>query len=73
MPALTLGVERDVCIGSGMCVVYAPGTFDQDGEAKAVVREPATDGLDVVRAAVEACPTGAVRLTTDEDRGEAPT
>jgi ferredoxin len=73
VPALTPGVDRDVCIGSGMCVVYAPGTFDQDAEAKAVVREPATDGLDVVRAAVEACPTGAIRLTTDEDGGEEPT
>lgn len=72
MPGLTLGVDRDVCIGSGMCVVYAPGTFDQDAEAKAIVREPATDALDVVRAAVEACPTGAIRLTTDEHRGEEP-
>ena len=57
-----VSVDRDVCIGSGMCVVYAPGTFDQDGEAKAVVREGATDGLDIVRVAVEACPTRALQL-----------
>ena len=30
-------IDRDVCMGSGMCVVYAPGTFAQDDEAKVVV------------------------------------
>lgn len=59
-------IDRDRCIGSGMCVVYAPGTFDQDTTAKAVVREPADDDLDEVRAAVEACPTSALSLVTDE-------
>lgn len=73
MPGLALTVDRDVCIGSGMCVMYAGGTFDQDDEAKAVVRAPVTDGLDVVRAAVEACPTGAIRLTIDDEDGGEPT
>ncbi len=61
-------VDRDVCIGSGMCVVYAPGTFDQDAEAKAVVRDGASDGLDTVRTAVEACPTRALQLNEDPGR-----
>jgi len=63
-----VNVDRDVCIGSGMCVVYAPGTFDQDGEAKAVVREGASDGLDTVRVAVEACPTRALQLIEEPGR-----
>ena len=70
MPGLTLTVDRDVCIGSGMCVVYAPGTFDQDAEAKSVVRDPVTDDAGTVRTAVEACPTGAIRLTVDDGEGD---
>ena len=58
----TVTVDRDVCIGSGMCLVYAPGTFEHDGEAKAVVVDSPTDSLDEVRTAVEGCPTGALRL-----------
>ncbi len=59
----SVSVDRDQCIGSGMCVMYAGETFDQDAEAKAFVRSPATGGLDDVRAAVEACPTAAIQLT----------
>jgi ferredoxin len=54
-------VDRDRCIGSGNCVVYAPGTFTQDDEAKAYLLDPTTDPLDAVRTAVEACPTRALR------------
>lgn len=59
-------IDRGRCIGSGMCIVYAPGTFDQDTTAKAVLREPAGDDLEVVRDAVDACPTGALSLVIDE-------
>jgi ferredoxin len=48
-----------------MCVVYAPGTFDQDAEAKSVVRDPSGDPLDVIRSAIEACPTGALKLASE--------
>jgi ferredoxin len=58
-------VDRDTCIGSGMCVVYAPGTFVHDDAAKAMVRTPSTDDVDAVRTAVEACPTRALRLVTE--------
>ena len=60
--AFEIGIDRDACIGSGSCVVYAPGTFTQDAEAKAVVLDDPTDSLDTVRIAVEACPTRALQL-----------
>ena len=59
-------VERERCIGSGMCVVYAPGTFAHDEQAKAVVLDPAGDPIDAISTAVEACPTAALRLVPDE-------
>jgi ferredoxin len=66
--AWTVVVDRDVCMGSGMCIVYAPSSFVHDDETKAVFLEPPGDELDTVRIAVEACPTGALRLVTDEDK-----
>ena len=37
MAALTVVVDRERCIGSGVCVVVAPATFSHDETAKAVV------------------------------------
>jgi len=59
----SITVDRDVCMGSGMCCVYAPGTFDTDDEAKAYVKDEHGDDLATIRTAVEACPTGALTLT----------
>jgi ferredoxin len=59
-------IDRDVCIGSGMCVAYASATFAQNEAAKAIIVDPAGDPADVIRAAVDACPTGALSLTPHE-------
>jgi ferredoxin len=49
-----------------MCIMYATGTFGHDGETKAVVLDPAGDPLESIRIAVEACPTGALKLVERE-------
>jgi ferredoxin len=59
-------VDRDLCMGSGMCVVYAPSTFAHDDEAKALVVDPAGDPIESLRVAIEACPTRALSMTTEE-------
>ena len=59
---LEIEIDREVCIGSGMCVMYAGDTFDQDEEAKAIVRTTVEDDEATIRAAAEACPTGAIRV-----------
>lgn len=58
----TITTDRDRCIGSGLCTLYASATFSQDEEAKVVVLDPQGDDLDVVRTAVEACPTRALAI-----------
>ena len=63
----TVIADREVCIGSGSCVVYAPGTFTQDETAKVVVLSEPVDTVDAVRTAVEACPTHALALTLDDE------
>jgi len=60
--APTVSIDRERCIGSGMCSVYAPGTFTTDDQAKAVLIDPPTDDLDSVLTAIAACPVAALHL-----------
>jgi ferredoxin len=55
-------VDRDICMGSGMCCMYAPHTFDIDDKAKSFVTDTHGDSIDMIRTAIEACPTGALSL-----------
>jgi ferredoxin len=63
-----VSVDRELCMGTGMCIVYAPLTFAHDAEAKAVVLEPLGDALSDIRGAVEACPMGALSLHPRDGR-----
>ena len=56
-------VDRDRCIGSGLCILYAPQTFAHDDETKVVVIDPAGDSDESILTGVEACPTNALTLT----------
>lgn len=62
-----LTVDRDLCIGSGMCIVYAPATFTHDEHTKAIVIDPNGDPLDAIRNAVQACPSSALELVSDDE------
>ena len=64
---LRIDVDRDRCIGSGVCLVYAPGTFVHDDDAKAVVIDDATDDHESIRNAVQGCPTRALRLIAEDE------
>ena len=57
--------DREVCIGSGNCVLTAPEVFDQDDDVGLVVLltpEIAPEDADAVRNAVARCPSGALRI-----------
>jgi ferredoxin len=69
VPDMKLVVDRERCMGSGQCIVYAPGTFAHDGETKAVVLDSPTDPASAIEIAVEACPTGAIRVVPDDQGG----
>ncbi|MEU7812742.1 (4Fe-4S)-binding protein [Pseudonocardia sp. NPDC049154] len=60
-----LKADRGMCIGAGMCVMTDSAVFDQDDDGIVVLLEedPETDGK--VRAAVDACPSGALSITGD--------
>ncbi len=58
-------VDRDRCVGSGVCESLAPEVFElDDGGVLQVHREePGPDDLAAVRDAVQSCPARALALT----------
>ena len=62
---MKIDTDEEVCCGSGMCALAAPGVFDQrddDGIVVVLAPEPAQADYDAVRAAAAACPTSAITL-----------
>jgi ferredoxin len=49
-------------MGAGLCMMYAPDTFDQDADTKVMLKDGTADSLDLVRVAIESCPTRALTL-----------
>lgn len=52
-------VNKDACIGCGLCVATAPDTFGFDDEGKAEVVGDVADEASV-EGAVGSCPVGAI-------------
>ncbi|MFG1793185.1 ferredoxin [Nocardia sp. NPDC049149] len=64
---MELRVDRERCIGAGMCVLTAPDVFDQDnadGRVLPLSATPAPEWAAAVREAVEMCPSGALTLVS---------
>jgi ferredoxin len=59
--------DRDVCIGSGNCVMTTDVVFDQDDDAVVVLlTEEVPEGEEErVREAVKLCPSQALRLADE--------
>jgi ferredoxin len=55
-------VNRDLCMGSGQCLWYAPNTFDQDDNTVAIVIDQHGDPEDAVTTAINSCPTKAISV-----------
>jgi len=57
-------VDRERCVGSGVCESLAPEVFEIDDDGVLVVHrpEPADEELDGVRDAVQSCPARALEL-----------
>ena len=59
-------VDRDLCIGVGNCVAFAPTVFVLDKENKAVVLDPSSVDDDTLLEAAESCPENAIQVEDDE-------
>ena len=61
-------VDRDLCIGVGNCVAFAPTVFALDEENKAVVLDPSSVDGDTLLEAAESCSESAIIVEDDEGR-----
>ena len=59
-------VDRDLCIGVGNCVAYAPTVFKLDDENKAVILDPPSVDDNTLLEAAESCPENAIIIEDDE-------
>ncbi|MGD2110098.1 MAG: ferredoxin [Phycisphaerae bacterium] len=66
---LKVTIDRDECIGDGLCANEAPETFEMDDESKAVVLNASGDDRDSIIEAAKACPVDAIKVV-DKDTGE---
>ncbi|MDX3224828.1 ferredoxin [Streptomyces sp. ME19-01-6] len=55
-------VDRDVCIGSGLCVSAAPGGFRLDAARQSHPVAAETDASEAVLTAAEGCPVEAIAI-----------
>jgi len=59
-------VDRDLCIGVGNCVAYAPTVFELDEQNKAVVLDPSSVDDDTLLEAAKSCTENAIIVEDDE-------
>lgn len=65
---IEIQIDRERCIGSGQCVHWAPGVFDQDHDAIAVVVDPRGEPAEKIVKTVSNCPMHAITLRVGSAR-----
>jgi len=53
-------VDKEVCIGCGVCVDTVPTVFRFDADMKAEVFDPAGDSEEAIRDAMDLCPVSCI-------------
>ena len=66
---LKITVDRDTCIGDGLCCSDAPETFEMDDDQIAVLKNPIGDDRGTIVEAATNCPVEAIKVE-DTDSGK---
>jgi ferredoxin len=61
-PKVKICIDREQCIGDGLCVNEAPETFGLDDEQKAFVVEGSGDELQYILQAAKSCPLDIISI-----------
>ena len=59
-------VDKETCIGCGLCVTVAAKTFRLDKNGKAEVINPPGDEEKTIQEAIDSCPVEAIKFTNAE-------
>ncbi len=58
---MKVSIDKEACIGCGVCVSIAPDVFEMDDDGKAkVIKEEGFDES-TVQSAIDQCPTQAIK------------
>ena len=66
--ALSIEINREVCMGSGNCSFWAPGVFDLDDDGIAIVTDQTGEPEDKILLAGQGCPTQAIAIFRDGEK-----
>ncbi len=57
-------VDKETCIGCGVCVAIAPKYFKlgDDGKSEVLIETVEPGDEELVRTAAQSCPTGAIKI-----------
>ncbi|MEA2020318.1 MAG: ferredoxin [Patescibacteria group bacterium] len=60
MPDRKLKIDKELCIGCGLCTVIAGKTFELGEDGKAVIADPQGNSEDEIQEAINSCPVSAI-------------
>jgi ferredoxin len=66
--ALSIEINREVCMGSGNCSFWAPGVFDLDDDGIAIVLDANAAPDDKIVLAAQGCPTQAIAIFDGDNK-----
>lgn len=66
--ALSIEINRELCMGSGNCSFWAPGVFDLDDDGVAIVTDPMGEPEEKLILAAQGCPTQAIAVLRDGEK-----
>jgi ferredoxin len=66
---LEVTVDQRMCVGNGMCLHFAPKSFQLNDDRQSQVADPNGDPRERVLEAAEGCPVSAIRVV-DAETGE---
>lgn len=58
--AKTLTIDKNTCIGCGLCSALAPATFKMNDQNKAEVLNPQGDEPQKIQESIDSCPVSAI-------------
>jgi ferredoxin len=68
---MNIAVDRERCVGAGMCALTAPEVFDQDDEdGRVVLLDTGEDRVEPARRAAVLCPSQAIQVTPSAASGQ---